>query len=125
MAAIERPEHPQRSDTPSHISEHAAGDESNPTKPASELASEPTTEPVELPPRPGLLYLLSAILIGLVRVYQVTFRAFLGGHCRFEPSCSQYFILAVQKYGPFLGAAKGIWRICRCQPFCQGGYDPP
>lgn len=44
--------------------------------------------------------------------------------CRFTPSCSEYAMDAVNKYG----AAKGIWmgtkRICRCQPFCEGGHDP-
>ncbi len=68
---------------------------------------------------------LSATLIAGVRFYQMTFRFFLGGHCRFEPSCSEYFIQAVQKYGPLKGATRGIGRICRCHPFCKGGYDPP
>ncbi|WP_437188081.1 membrane protein insertion efficiency factor YidD [Planctomicrobium sp. SH668] len=67
----------------------------------------------------------SSILISAVRLYQVTLRAFLGGHCRFHPSCSTYFIEAVRKYGPFRGAWKGVWRLLRCQPFCDGGYDPP
>ncbi|WP_437192794.1 membrane protein insertion efficiency factor YidD [Planctomicrobium sp. SH527] len=68
---------------------------------------------------------VSAFLILLVRLYQMTFRAILGGHCRFEPSCSEYFIQAVRKHGPIKGAFKGGWRICRCQPLCRGGYDPP
>jgi hypothetical protein len=34
-------------------------------------------------------------------------------------------IQAVRKHGPLKGAAKGVWRICRCNPFCKGGYDPP
>ena len=67
----------------------------------------------------------SAILIFAVRVYQVTLGIFLGGHCRFTPSCSNYFIQAVQKYGPARGAWRGIRRICRCHPFHPGGYDPP
>lgn len=73
----------------------------------------------------GLSSVASSILILLVRFYQISFRAILGGHCRFEPSCSEYFIQAVKKHGPMKGAFKGIWRICRCQPLCQGGYDPP
>jgi putative membrane protein insertion efficiency factor len=68
---------------------------------------------------------LEALLIGAVRVYQWTLRPFLGGRCRFEPCCSEYFIAAVRKYGPVRGSLKGIWRICRCQPFCTGGIDPP
>jgi putative membrane protein insertion efficiency factor len=66
-----------------------------------------------------------AVLIGFVRGYQMLLRPILPAVCRFEPSCSEYFIQAVQKYGPLRGACKGAWRICRCNPFCQGGLDPP
>ena len=69
--------------------------------------------------------LLAAVLIGFVRGYQMVLRPILPAVCRFEPSCSEYFILAVRKYGPLRGACKGAWRICRCNPFCQGGLDPP
>jgi uncharacterized protein len=64
-------------------------------------------------------------LIGAVRIYQYTLSPFLGRHCRFEPSCSKYFIQAVQKHGAVRGTLRGIWRICRCHPFHPGGYDPP
>lgn len=64
-------------------------------------------------------------LILLVRGYQLFLSPLIGQHCRFTPSCSQYFIEAVQKYGAIRGTARGLWRICRCQPFCRGGYDPP
>jgi hypothetical protein len=67
----------------------------------------------------------SLVLIGLVRVYQLTLSPIIGRQCRFEPTCSRYFIGAVQKHGAVRGAARGIWRICRCHPFHPGGYDPP
>ena len=73
----------------------------------------------------GPAVVISAGLIAVVRGYQYLIRPLLPPTCRFEPGRSQYFILAVRKYGPFVGAAKGVWRICRCNPFCQGGYDPP
>lgn len=66
---------------------------------------------------------LAAIL--LVRIYQWTLSPLLGPRCRFEPSCSRYFIGAVEKYGLIRGGAKGIARICRCHPWNPGGYDPP
>jgi len=73
-----------------------------------------------------LLYQLPAnILIGLVRIYQMTLSHLIGKQCRFHPTCSEYFIQAVKKYGAVRGAAKGILRICRCHPFHPGGYDPP
>jgi uncharacterized protein len=65
------------------------------------------------------------LLIGLVWAYQWTIGPLLGRRCRFEPSCSQYFIGSVRKHGAIRGALRGIWRICRCHPWNPGGYDPP
>lgn len=65
------------------------------------------------------------VLIALVRLYQLTLSPILGRQCRFEPTCSHYFIGAVEKYGALRGSIKGTWRILRCNPFCRGGYDPP
>ena len=70
-------------------------------------------------------WLVGLVLIALVRFYHVCLRPFLPAVCRFHPSCSQYFILAVRKYGPLYGAWKGVRRICRCHPWNPGGYDPP
>jgi putative membrane protein insertion efficiency factor len=64
-------------------------------------------------------------LIAAARLYQRTLSPLFGQRCRFEPSCSAYFILAVQKNGAVRGTLRGIWRICRCHPFHPGGYDPP
>jgi uncharacterized protein len=72
-----------------------------------------------------LVQLPGRILIALVRVYQWTLSPLVGRQCRFRPTCSNYFIGAVEKYGAIRGSLKGIWRICRCNPFCQGGDDPP
>jgi putative membrane protein insertion efficiency factor len=69
--------------------------------------------------------LASGLLIGGVRCYQILLSPLMGGFCRFTPSCSHYFIEAVQKYGPLKGSAKGIARICRCHPWGKQGYDPP
>jgi putative membrane protein insertion efficiency factor len=69
--------------------------------------------------------LFGAFLIGGVRCYQIVLRPLLPSVCKYYPSCSEYFIQAVQKYGPLRGACRGIWRICRCNPWNPGGYDPP
>ena len=61
----------------------------------------------------------------LVRLYQVTLRPFIGGYCRFTPTCSDYAIEAIQKYGAFKGCWKAAWRILRCNPWGGCGYDPP
>jgi hypothetical protein len=63
-------------------------------------------------------------LVLLVRLYQATAGRWLGGQCRFVPTCSNYFIEAVRARGPVRGTLLGIWRILRCNPLCKGGYDP-
>ena len=44
--------------------------------------------------------------------------------CRFYPTCSQYAIDAIEKYGAFKGFFMALWRVLRCNPLCKGGYDP-
>ena len=65
------------------------------------------------------------MLIGMARLYQKLFSPLLGRRCRFEPSCSTYFIESIRKYGAVRGTFRGILRICRCHPWHPGGYDPP
>ncbi len=66
-----------------------------------------------------------AVLVLIIRIYQRTLSPLLGDACRFEPSCSRYMIGALQKYGVFRGSWRGLKRICRCNPWTPGGYDPP
>jgi uncharacterized protein len=73
----------------------------------------------------GVRRAASGVLIGGVRIYQLGIRPVLPPSCRFYPSCSEYFIEAVRKYGPIRGALRGTWRICRCHPWNAGGFDPP
>ena len=68
---------------------------------------------------------LELFLITGVRGYQIFIGPLLPKACRFYPSCSQYFILAVRKHGPVRGAFMGVWRIARCHPWSQGGFDLP
>lgn len=67
------------------------------------------------------------LLIAALRGYQAwlspLFTA-LGARCRFEPSCSQYAVEAVQARGPLRGLALALRRLLRCNPFHPGGYDP-
>ena len=69
--------------------------------------------------------LVGSFLIAGVRLYQVSLRPLLPALCRFHPSCSEYFVQAVHRYGALRGACKGIGRLCRCHPWSPGGYDPP
>ncbi len=73
----------------------------------------------------GLVRLPAWGLIGMVRLYQWTLSPILGYRCRFQPTCSAYFIESVRKYGAIKGSWRGVLRICRCHPWHPGGYDPP
>ncbi|MCZ6641890.1 MAG: membrane protein insertion efficiency factor YidD [Gammaproteobacteria bacterium] len=64
------------------------------------------------------------ILMGLVRVYQVTLSPFFGRQCRFEPTCSHYALQALEEYGALQGSWLAIKRVGRCHPFHPGGFDP-
>ena len=64
------------------------------------------------------------LLIGLVRVYQATLSPFLGGACRFEPSCSHYGIEALRRHGAIRGSWLTLRRLLRCRPYGPSGYDP-
>lgn len=74
--------------------------------------------------------LFSTLLIALVHFYQRAISPGLhallgpGSGCRFHPTCSAYFIEAVRVHGPLRGTMMGLYRILRCNPFCQGGNDP-
>jgi putative membrane protein insertion efficiency factor len=68
------------------------------------------------------------ILISLIRFYKKfvspLFQGFLGGGCRFTPTCSEYTIDALEKYGAFKGLFMGVIRISKCHPWGGSGYDP-
>ena len=72
-----------------------------------------------------LISLPARVLIGLARLYQLLLSPLLGRHCRFQPTCSVYFIESIRKYGAVRGTWRGLLRICRCHPWNPGGYDPP
>lgn len=64
------------------------------------------------------------VLIRMVRYYQKRISPSRPARCRFTPTCSQYAIEALEKYGVFKGLAKAVWRVLRCNPFGGSGYDP-
>ena len=68
---------------------------------------------------------MKKILLTCIRFYQRYLSAMKGGStCKFYPTCSQYAIEAIEKYGAFKGGRLAVWRILRCNPFTIGGYDP-
>lgn len=64
------------------------------------------------------------LLIKLVVLYRVTVGHLIGGHCRYQPTCSQYAIDAINKYGAWRGGWRALCRIMRCHPWGGRGYDP-
>ena len=64
------------------------------------------------------------ILIGLITLYRYTFSAIIGQQCRFLPTCSEYSIEAIKKYGALKGTYLTIKRIVRCRPNGGSGFDP-
>ena len=64
------------------------------------------------------------LMRGLIRLYQIFISAFLGGNCRFTPTCSQYAMEAIEIHGAFKGCWLAVCRLGRCHPFHPGGYDP-
>ena len=64
-----------------------------------------------------------AVIIGL-RLYKYVISPFFPIACRFHPTCSEYAIQSITKYGLGIGTIKSLKRICRCNPWNKGGYDP-
>ncbi|HET6316375.1 MAG TPA: membrane protein insertion efficiency factor YidD [Chloroflexota bacterium] len=64
------------------------------------------------------------LVLGLIRIYQVTIGPVLPPSCRYQPTCSHYTYQAIERYGVLRGTWLGLKRIARCQPFGGSGYDP-
>ncbi|MBO0857516.1 MAG: membrane protein insertion efficiency factor YidD [Chloracidobacterium sp.] len=64
------------------------------------------------------------IAVHLLKLYKYTISPLLPPACRFTPTCSEYTVEAIGKYGFLKGAWLGVKRLSRCHPFSEGGYDP-
>ena len=67
---------------------------------------------------------MKEIAIKLILIYQRIVSPWLGPHCRFHPSCSEWMRQAIEARGFLKGTALGLGRLARCQPFHPGGYNP-
>ena len=72
----------------------------------------------------SFLKLTGMPIILIIRIYQIFISPLTPATCRFYPTCSTYFIQALEKYGIIKGTYLGIRRILRCHPWNPGGYDP-
>lgn len=64
------------------------------------------------------------LLVAFVRVYQLTLSPFVGGSCRFLPSCSSYAIEALERHGAVRGSLLALRRLSACHPLGRSGFDP-
>lgn len=71
-----------------------------------------------------MLTLLNKLFIGLIRFYQYAISPYLMPSCRYTPSCSEYGVQALKKYGPFKGGWLTLKRLLSCHPWGGSGYDP-
>ena len=67
---------------------------------------------------------ITLVLRSLIRAYRYAVSPMLGANCRFTPSCSEYALEALKRHGLWRGSALVAWRVVRCNPWSQGGYDP-
>jgi len=62
--------------------------------------------------------------MGALKLYKRFLSPLLPSACRFEPTCSEYMLEAVERHGALRGVGMGVKRLLRCHPFCEGGFDP-
>ena len=70
------------------------------------------------------VFVMKIILIKGIQFYRKYLSPMKSTKCPYFPTCSQYGLEAIEKYGAFKGGLLAIWRILRCNPFSKGGYDP-
>ena len=68
--------------------------------------------------------MLKKISLNLILFYKSSLSPYLGGNCKYEPSCSNYGYEAINKHGFFKGFYMTLFRLIKCNPFSEGGYDP-
>ena len=68
---------------------------------------------------------IKEVIVLIIKLYQSSMRPFLGGQCRFVPSCSGYAIEAVRQFGVIRGLYMAVKRVLRCHPFGSKGFNPP
>ena len=68
--------------------------------------------------------LARAVVLLPIRGYQKLISPMLGAHCKYYPSCSEYAVQAIRRFGILRGLVLAGWRLLRCNPFSRGGYDP-
>jgi putative membrane protein insertion efficiency factor len=64
------------------------------------------------------------LVVAPIRLYQRLFSPALGSRCRYYPSCSEYAVQAIRRFGILRGLLLAGWRLLRCNPWSHGGFDP-
>lgn len=67
---------------------------------------------------------MRSLILGIIKLYQLLLSPLLGANCRFQPSCSNYAIQAIDRFGVVKGGYLSLRRLIKCHPFHEGGFDP-
>ncbi|PJA99761.1 MAG: membrane protein insertion efficiency factor YidD [Ignavibacteriales bacterium CG_4_9_14_3_um_filter_30_11] len=67
---------------------------------------------------------MKKLFISIIKIYQKIISPLFPPSCKYYPSCSEYSVEAINKFGVIKGSVKTVWRILRCNPFSKGGFDP-
>ncbi len=67
---------------------------------------------------------MKKVLLAIIRFYRAAISPYTKPSCKYIPTCSEYGLEAIERFGVLKGSALTIWRILRCNPFSKGGYDP-
>ena len=67
---------------------------------------------------------MKKVLLAIIRFYRAAISPYTKPSCKYIPTCSEYGLEAIERFGVLKGSALTIWRILRCNPFAKGGFDP-
>lgn len=67
---------------------------------------------------------MKRVLLALIKFYRSAVSPHTAPHCKYVPTCSEYGLEAIERFGALKGLGLTVWRILRCNPFSRGGYDP-
>lgn len=67
---------------------------------------------------------MKKVLLAIIRFYRAAISPYTKPSCKYIPTCSEYGLEAIERFGALKGSALTVWRILRCNPFSKGGYDP-
>ena len=81
-------------------------------------------EPYHNPKNPPYYNVLAWVMLGFIYAYRLVLSPYMGKQCKFQPTCSQYGLDCIRTHGAIKGGMLTLWRVVRCNPWVEGGYEP-